>query len=307
MNKKDTYITFGMLIITATLSLMFLPDSTKHSSAEEKPIVKQLYKQPTPVAVKAKAAFVFDTITHKTLFAKNELEALPLASLTKIMTAVTAADLATQNTVVTIGDSSLAQNGDSGLYLNEKWNLKKLLQYTLVASSNDGAAAVASALGVRGSDNATTSSRAFVTAMNAKAKKLELNTMRFYNPSGLDESQTEAGAYGSAQDVAALLAYAMQHDRDIIEPTRYASFNVRSIDELKHTAQNTDKIANTIPSLIAGKTGYTDLAGGNLAVVFDAEIGHPVVVVVLGSTYNGRFEDVKSLVDFSLQSITNTP
>jgi len=58
-----------------------------------------------------------------------------------------------------------------------------------------------------------------------------------------------------------------------------------------------------IPGIIMGKTGYTDLAGGNLAVVFDAGVGHPVVAVVMGSTQDGRFSDMKQLVSASIAAV----
>jgi D-alanyl-D-alanine carboxypeptidase len=101
------------------------------------------------------------------------------------------------------------------------------------------------------------------------------------------------------------MGYAFSHYRDIIEPTRYPSFEVSSIDQIKHQASNTDILTHTIPGLIAGKTGYSDLAGGNLTIVFDAGIQHPVVVAVLGSTYEGRFDDVNALVKASIATIVS--
>lgn len=56
---------------------------------------------------------------------------------------------------------------------------------------------------------------------------------------------------------------------------------------------------------MASKTGLTDLAGGNLAIAFDAGLGHPIVVVVLGSTEDGRLTDVENLVDATLASFTH--
>ena len=60
-----------------------------------------------------------------------------------------------------------------------------------------------------------------------------------------------------------------------------------------------------IPGLLGGKTGYTNLAGGNLAVIYDAGLNHPIVVVVLGSTLEGRFGDVETLVDATYGYIEN--
>ena len=52
-----------------------------------------------------------------------------------------------------------------------------------------------------------------------------------------------------------------------------------------------------IAGVLASKTGYTTLAGGNLVVAFDAGLNHPVIVAVLGSSYNGRFSDVTTLIE----------
>jgi D-alanyl-D-alanine carboxypeptidase len=102
-----------------------------------------------------------------------------------------------------------------------------------------------------------------------------------------------------------MLAFALQRDAEIIEPTRYPSITIESLDGFTHTAPNTDIIVQSVPSLIAGKTGYTVLAGGNLTIIFDAGVQQPIAVVVLGSSYNGRFDDIKKLVDSSIKTIAN--
>ena len=70
-----------------------------------------------------------------------------------------------------------------------------------------------------------------------------------------------------------------------------------------HVAVNTDLDIGKIPGLLASKTGFTALAGGNLVVAFDASIGRPIIVVVLGSTEDGRFTDVAQLTSSSLAYI----
>ena len=72
------------------------------------------------------------------------------------------------------------------------------------------------------------------------------------------------------------------------------------------TASNTNDAQGAIPGLIMGKTGLTDLAGGNLAVVFDVGLAHPMVAVVLGSTESGRFEDVQKLVVAARKALIGT-
>lgn len=309
MNQTSSRILlYSGIFCVGLLILLASPKVTTHGTAEIASVNQALkpINYFDTVTLKAKAAYVYDIAAQKALFAKNENESLPLASLTKIMTAITAADAAPDTTLVTINAKDLKQEGDSGLYGNERWTLGKLLQYTLVVSSNDGAAAVASSIGslVRASPSEN-NTQAFIGAMNSKAQNLGLTSMRFYNPSGLDVDKTQAGAYGSAHDVAELLALALKRYHTIIEPTRYASFETTSIDNIIHKAQNTDVLASRIPGLIAGKTGYSDLAGGNLAIIFDAGIQHPVAVVVLGSTYDGRFQDIDALIRASIATIVS--
>jgi D-alanyl-D-alanine carboxypeptidase (penicillin-binding protein 5/6) len=243
--------------------------------------------------IQAKSAYVLDIRNQKILFAKNADAILPLASIAKIMTADVASELLSSTSTVSINAADLAQDGDNGLFLNERWTFKKLLDFTLAVSSNDGAFALAS-----------TASPDFVDKMNQKAKSLGLSSMRFYNPTGLDESLSQSGAYSSAADVAKLFAYTLQAHPEVFGATRYARFTTSSLDNLSHTAVNTDAEINNIPGIIGSKTGFTDLAGGNLAVIYDAGVNYPVVVVVLGSTYDGRFADITTLVRAANQTLS---
>ena len=262
------------------------------SVANSKTIIQKLDPFIT-VSIQAKAAYVWDVRNQKVLFAKNADDILPLASITKIMTADVASELLAPTSTISINQDALLQDGDNGLLLNERWTFRNLLDFTLAVSSNDGAFAIASA-----------ASPDFVGKMNEKAQALGLTSMHFYNPTGLDESLSQSGAYSSATDLAKLFVYTLQNHPEIFNATRYARFTTSSIDGFNHTAINTDEEINNIPGIIGSKTGYTDLAGGNLAVVYDASINYPIVVVVLGSTYDGRFSDVTTLIQASNQVLS---
>ncbi len=275
-------------------------------------LVASLQKKEVPadpfadLNLKARAVYVYDIRNEKEVFGMNENETLPLASLTKVMTTVTAAGMSSSDSVISVNKDVVASGDATDLVPNEKWNVFKLLQYTLVASSNDGAAAVAAALGsglANTDQSASTSQKMFVAEMNQKAQDLGLLSMRFLNPSGLDVSPTLAGGYGSAKDVETLMSYAITNYKDIFAPTSQDSFTVSSEDNISHSAKNTDIITGDIPGLIAGKTGYTDLAGGNLAVDFDIAPNRPIMIVVLGSTYDDRFMDVKKLVQATIKKL----
>ncbi len=240
------------------------------------------------VTVSAKAAIVYDMTTGEVLYAKNATKPLPLASITKIMTSLVALQEASGNTELAVNDEALAEEGDSGLLRGERWNLLDLIEFTLVSSSNDGARAVASAV------QAVRPGKSFVTRMNEEARELGLTSMRFENPTGLDVNQSEAGAYGSAQDVAKLFSFAMTNHPEIFEATKNDKVSISS-DMGSHYAENTNVVADAIPGLIGSKTGYSDLAGGNLAVIINVGIDRPVVIVALASSYDGRFNDIIKL------------
>src|SRR5581483_3055251 len=106
----------------------------------------------------------------------------------------------------TITHDAIATEGDSGLKEGEKWNLKNLLDFSLVSSSNDGIRAVALSLGALASANATEKEIVddFVRLMNKKADELDLKDTYFWNETGLDETEYKGGAYGTAHDIAML-------------------------------------------------------------------------------------------------------
>ncbi|HEY4517950.1 MAG TPA: hypothetical protein VJI74_03640 [Candidatus Paceibacterota bacterium] len=266
-------------------------------------IIPQETAAPFPeVALEAKAAVVFDVHRGIIIFEKNGDAQLPLASLTKLMTAAVAEDLLAEDTVITIRAEHVRPNDSAPLLVGEHWNLKDLLDFTLMASSNSGAAALSGAaeeaLSLRQEGSNT-----FLARMNAKAHDLGLTGTYFINETGLDHSGELAGNSGSARDIAKLFSYLILKRPLLLEATRYPKLTFTTLENTSHTARNTDTALPFIPNLIGSKTGFTDLAGGNLAVAYDAGIGHPVIVVVLGSTEAGRFSDVKKLVDAALQCV----
>lgn len=241
------------------------------------------------IALTARAAEVFDVATGKMLFEKNANAQLPLASLTKIMTALTALAIAPSYALVPMQ--------------NENWILKDLLSFSLTVSSNDGVAAAATVAGSFVSDSGILSENKnqFISAMNAEAEKLGLSETYFLNETGLDEGDGLAGGFGSAYDVTRLIALAYRAHPELFDATTKQSTVFTEENGNQHEADNTNKIVRDIPMLRASKTGLTDLAGGNLAIVFDAGVGKPIAIVVLGSTEEGRFEDVEALVATTLQ------
>lgn len=246
------------------------------------------------VTLLAKGVVVWDVVNRRELFAKNPDLPLPLASLTKVMTAIIAEESLNENRNLVIEEEYLTPEGDSKLVVGDSWQSKDLRDFTLLTSSNDGAFALA-ALNQKNQS-------LFIKAMNEKAGEIGLLNSKFFNEHGLDRTVDRGGAYGSARDMASLFEYALQKYPDLLEATRYERLEFKS-DEAVYIGENTNTVINQIPGLLASKTGFTDLAGGNLVIAFDAGLNRPIIVSILGSTEAGRFSDTLQLVEASLKYI----
>ncbi len=298
----------GALVCVLFLAAIFIQTSAvqqkaRFVQAQKEKAEAELYGPLGNVPIDAKAAFVYDLTRGKIIFVRHEDWRLPLASLTKIMTTVVAKEVLPADTVVTIPRAAISQEGDSGLKEGEKWPLTNLLQVMLVGSSNDAARAIAlsaeDVLAPNTIEEAIVSENTiahFIQKMNETAQSLHLTQTSFSNETGLDVSATDNGGYGSARDIGTLLKYAYDKYPDLFGPTTYPQITTTSASGKSHTLKNTDSITGSITSLLASKTGYTKIAGGNLAILFDVRPGEPVIAVVLGSTREGRFEDMQELI-----------
>ncbi|MBI3632308.1 MAG: D-alanyl-D-alanine carboxypeptidase [Candidatus Vogelbacteria bacterium] len=241
------------------------------------------------IKLQAKAFKVYNIGTNRTIFSRNEMVQLPLASLTKIMSALVALDIAPRETLI---DAT----GLDGI--THEWRLDDLLKLTLVASSNSDISTIANVLTTKFKIPGGNSG--FITLMNRKARELNLNQTFFINESGLDVNKNFAGSYGSVNDVVKLLNFAIKKNPDIFGSTRFHVLNIMSMDGVPESVNNTNTSVSKIQGIIASKTGLTDLAGGNLAIAFDVDKTNRIIIAVLGSTQEGRFADVQTLSSTTL-------
>lgn len=258
-----------------------------------------LVEEPAPVAtlastafenisIEGKAAIVYDLVTGEVLYEKNSRSQLPLASLTKLLTMYAAAEALGDGSVVTISDTALLSDGESGFTQGESFAFKDLARLALVSSSNDATAAIAETAALA---RATSGKSMLASAASA----LGLAQTYALNGTGLDESTSVSGGYGSAKDIAVLSGKLIETAPEIARATIESSISIRSREGVLHSLPNTNPGITRIPNALLSKTGFTDLAGGNLAVVYDAGMGHPIAIVVLGSSREGRFSDVNAL------------
>jgi serine-type D-Ala-D-Ala carboxypeptidase (penicillin-binding protein 5/6) len=295
--KGDDFNTkelIGAFLVILTIVLFFIFFLSNPPKVEQSAVVAEKSTQVFDnLDLEAEAIFVWDIANQKEIYSKNSEAQLHLASLSKVMMAVVALDKLPEGSVVTINNKDLSEEGDSGLLVNEKWTLKDLIDFSLIVSSNDGATAVASAVSSQISSDGDQNE--FIGLMNQKARDIGLNQTYFLNPSGLDKGDLIPGGSGSAKDVALLFEYALREFPRALEATSYTSTYFSSNSGLMHEAENTNDLVSKLPGIIASKTGFTDIAGGNLAIAFEPEPGRPIVLVALGSSLEGRFEDIEKL------------
>jgi D-alanyl-D-alanine endopeptidase (penicillin-binding protein 7) len=236
--------------------------------------------------VRAAAAIIYDPSTGSVIYEANSHEQRSIASLTKIMTAVTFIaddpDL-TQRVAVTRADVTRAsvtyiKSGDILAYSD-------LLHLTLVASDNAAARVLA-----RTSEGGTT---AFVARMNEMAVHLGLNDSRFADPSGLD-----ARNVSSAYDLSHLIAFATSDER--LSPImRTEAFEVRT-NKRTFSVHNTNRLLGSDVDVLAGKTGFIRKAGYCLATLLQVPQGSQVAVVVLGAANSTmRFWEARHLFNWA--------
>lgn len=251
------------------------------------------------VVLEAEAAIVYDLATGEVLYEKNAQAQLPLASLTKLLTVYAGASALGAGSVVNVSDAALLPEGDSGFHPGQAFAFSELAKAALVASSNDAAEAIAE----NARDRRAVSTDSLLAGAASAAG---LSATYALNGTGLDENEAISGGYGSAEDVAVLAGALLERARPIAEATTQPSVTVTSMAGETYLFKNTNPFAASFPGLRLSKTGYTDLAGGNLAVIFDASVNHPIAVVVLGSSREGRFSDVDALVRATLSSFIPT-
>lgn len=247
--------------------------------------------------LEAKAAIVLDRETGKILYGKNINERLPIASLTKLMTALIVVENTDLDEKVIISKKAVETEGNRvDLWPQEAISVKNLLCGLLVSSSNDAAVALAEHLDLPRPDHIR-SGGDFVDLMNERARTLGLKNTHFANSAGFDEPENSSTAYDLVRFTSFLL------DRPLIfEILRIPRARVYSTDgRINHLLLNTNKLLGVLPNIIGGKTGFTEEAGQTLILVIkEPTKNHHIISVVLGS--DDKFADTEKMVKWVLEA-----
>lgn len=234
---------------TAALIVAIIFICTLGGASAPQPDAKYAYAGKNGIDTSAAACALLETKSNTLLFSQHADKRLPMASTTKIMTAVIVLESGNIDEEITITEASVGIEGSS-MYLKqgERFTKRELLYGLMLQSGNDAATALATAAdgGMEG----------FVRAMNAKAKSIGLENTSFKNPHGLSAD----GHYTTAKELAILTAYALQVE-GFTEISGTKSIVLEGESHDTRYLFNHNKLLKSYDGMIAGKTGYTMASG----------------------------------------------
>lgn len=247
------------------------------------------------VKTTSRTAFVADVSTGSVLYAKDPHRVMPIASLTKLVTAMVLLDQQPDlQTPVTILAEDFDQENVPDYPSGETFTLHDVLRSMLIGSVNASANAIARITG---------GEERFAELMNEKMEKMRLRSAVFVEPSGIDPRNR-----ANAADVAAILSTASSYSA-IREMTGYPRVTIRGLRSgkeygIKSTNLLLDTYLNKKPfQIVAAKTGSLPEAGYCMAQVTRNADGHEIVVVELGSdNHFSRYQDIKALTTWAFDT-----
>src|SRR3989344_1769180 len=276
-------ITVPLFVDSAETLLISLqiPQNNSQVAGVQKYNIPPVGKNLEVPAVSARAILIKDLETNTILYQKDANYSMPIASTTKIMTALVASEYFKQNSVLTVGSSANIPGSRVGLIKNEDLSFRSLLYGMLLNSGNDASYAIA--------ENYPGGVLGFVSAMNKKVMDLGLKNTYFDNPAGFDSPNH----YSSASDLAKITEEALKNAQ-LARIFATQKTNIVSLDK-KYTHQlfNLNKLLASVNGVLGVKTGTTQEAKENLVTLVERD-GHRVLLVALGSS--DRFGETTRLI-----------
>ena len=244
------------------------------------------------VSTSAKAAAVINGDTGEVIYAANADEKLPMASTTKIMTALLLCENADLNEEITVTADMLRVEGSSmGLLAGDRVTYHDLLYGMMLASGND--AANVTAISIAGMVEK------FAEMMNKKAEELGLKSTRFVTPSGLDAD----GHYTTARELALLAAYALKNEDFAKAAASESAVLNYGNPPYRRSLTNHNKMLKLFDGAVGVKTGFTKKSGRCLVSAARRD-GKLAVAVTLNDPND--WNDHANLLDYGLNSIKQT-
>ena len=242
--------------------------------------------EPDEISLDSRIALIYDRASGRILYEKNGNKQTPMASTTKIMTAIVVLENANLTDVVTINSKAAGTGGSRlGLKKNDKITVNDLLYGLMLRSGND--AAIALAIHVGGSVEG------FAEMMNNKAKELGLVNSHFVVPHGLDND----GHYTTAYELAKMADYALNIDKfKEIVSTRNTTIYINGYAK---AINNTNQLLGSVSGVYGVKTGFTNGAGRCLVTACKRDDLDVITVIIGANTTKQRTSDTIKLIQYA--------
>ncbi len=262
----------------------FLNDKKGVTSVEPAKTTKavKIVEKPTGIpGVTAQAYIVGNLKTGKIYLEKNSQKVLPVASMSKLVTAFVATDMFPATSTITITEKAMEAPSDwSNLMLDEHFTLEEILQPLLLSSSNIAAEAI----------SMSKDQIEFLDLMRGYAWEIGMPNSFFADPSGVSPKNV-----ASAEDLLGLAKYLVYYRPDVLTITRTNSASIATTTEHgSHVFVSTHPFVND-SRFIGGKTGRTQEAGETMMTIMDIS-EQPVTFIILGSRYGARESDTRILL-----------
>ncbi len=240
--------------------------------------------------IQARSSLVYDLVSNKVIYEKNANEKVPMASLTKIMTAVIALEDKFMPENYVVNGADLVGEDSMGLEVGEVLTKEELLYGLMLNSGNDASEVLA--------HNYPSGREGFLKAMADKAKALGLSNTVFSNPSGLQGDGTQ---YTTAHDLLILTRYAIENFpvfRQVV--STYEHYIPSNDSHKEYYLTNETNLLSTYDGVKGVKTGYTPEAGMCLVTYYEKD-NIKLIGILLNSP--DRRNEMRSLLDYSLNRL----
>lgn len=264
-----------------TMLDLWLPHLITTANAEEK-------ESAVLDGIGAQSVLMYDLANNKAIVERDIKKRLPMASLTKIMTAIISLENPRSDNSYTVRPEHLVGEDSMGVIPGDKLNLRELLYGLMLNSGNDAAEVLA--------DNSPLGNRdMFVNAMNEKAIALGLKDTNFTNPSGLEG---DGDLHTTAYDLLVITRYALENFPLFREVVKTPEYVIEATDSHQtYYLTNETNLLTSYPGVQGVKTGYTPEAGLCLVTYYEKD-GKRLIGVLLNSP--NRREEMKYLLDYAL-------
>ena len=288
MFRKKIFIIFIIIIFinSMNLSIIYADDAEDSEIIDWSDELIETAKTSDEPKINSRAAVIYDRKSGKVIWGKSENERRPMASTTKIMTAIVVLENVGLEDIVTVSKKAAGTGGSRlGLKVNDKITVNNLLYGLLLVSGNDAAVALAEYVGG--------SVEGFAEKMNEKAKDMGLENTHFITPHGLDMDNH----YTTAFELAKMADYALNIDKfaSIVNTKNIGiSINGRS-----KNLTNTNELLGNLYGVNGVKTGFTNGANRCLVTSVNRD-GMNIITVVLGAdTKKDRSNDSIKLIEYA--------